>query len=93
MNNDCKYRGICKDVLDDVLDDMGSDYTFKNPLLSNAYCYVNFGQNFGPCCLEEPNCTVYAINRRIGNKLKRSRIINKKNQSILLKTSLMGFKS
>ncbi|NIO44794.1 MAG: hypothetical protein GTN36_04550 [Candidatus Aenigmarchaeota archaeon] len=89
MSNDCEYRGVCKDVLDEI----GSDCIFKNPFLSSVFFYANFGQNFGPCSSKKPNCRVYRINRRIENELKRSKIINEKNQSILLKTSLMKFKS
>jgi len=85
MNNGCKYRGLCEKVLCEI----ESNDVIKNPFLSKLFFYVNFGQNFGPCSLEQPRCKVYGINKGIEKELKRIRAKNKKNHSIMLENSLM----
>ena len=84
MNNGCEYRFACREALNMLEIDRIS----KKPVLSSAFFYVNFGQNFGPCSSNDYRCPLYKINKTIDRKIEELRTKNTNLHSTLLNSFL-----
>jgi hypothetical protein len=80
MNNGCEYRSACRKALNGL----ETSLVCEKPLLSTAFFYVNFGQNFGPCSSNDYRCPLRKINKNIEKDLENLETKNTNAHSTIL---------